>query len=121
MADPNTVISTFDDGSIRFLPQSTKVDARYTDDPQRGNFPPGAVCANCAHFIGGGACHVVRGPISPSGSCQRFYADVGVFADAKFEDDPRVSMVLERGEVERWTRDDVNAFLQQLSRQLDRL
>lgn len=115
MADPNTLIEAFDDGSIRFVPNSTKEDAAYTNTPEPDGYPAGARCGNCAHFIPGGACHVVQGRINPNAVCGAFYADVGIFADNKIGRDA-ISMVL--GDTSTWTRADAERFIDHARREI---
>lgn len=70
----------YGDGSIRFRPRFTQREASYLYEGDREYDDEHPVCDECAHFIEGGGCHMVEGPIELDGYCEEFYADVGVFA-----------------------------------------
>lgn len=76
----NTVINTFDDGSIRFDPNFTKERADYREMDDSDFDRTHERCGSCVHYIPGGGCHFVQGSIDPGDYCEQFYADVGIFA-----------------------------------------
>lgn len=77
--DSFEVVESFDDGSIRFQPPFTKDEATYREHEDEEG---GKACADCAHYIDGGGCHLVQGGIDPDFYCAEFYADVGMFGHA---------------------------------------
>jgi hypothetical protein len=72
-------VDNFGDGSIRFRPRFNQKEAVYLEPGDRSYREDHKVCDQCAHFIEGGGCHIVEGPISEDGYCEEFYADVGVY------------------------------------------
>ncbi len=72
-------VDNFGDGSIRFRPRFSQKEASYLEPGDRSYNSNHKICEECAHFIEGGGCHVVEGPISEDGYCEEFYADVGVY------------------------------------------
>lgn len=108
IAEPVGEVETFQDGSVKFLPAFTKLEARFIRNAKE-RFGAVKVCDDCSHFIKGGACHVVQGEINPNDKCFEFFADVGAFADNEGGMD--VSLVL-WGEIFDWSEKDVDAFLE---------
>lgn len=72
-------VDNFGDGSIRFRPRFNQKEAAYLEPGDRSYLDNHKVCDQCAHFIEGGGCHIVEGPISEEGYCEEFYADVGIY------------------------------------------
>jgi len=71
----NSIREVYEDGYIEFLPQYTKEEAEYEVSMGRSEMN----CEDCAHYIDGGGCHVVRGAIEPDAHCENYYADAGFF------------------------------------------
>lgn len=69
----------YGDGSIRFRPRYTQKEASYLFPGDDDYDDTHKACESCAHFIEGGGCHMVEGPIDLDGYCEEFYADVGVY------------------------------------------
>lgn len=109
------LVSATPGGTTEFFPSFEKSTARYTLAPGP-EVPRDARCENCAHFIPGGGCHVVRGPIAGSAVCLRFYADAGVFFDDEFATgaEPRISVLLERGGLVDWSPAERRALAREL-------
>lgn len=101
-----------DDGSITFLPPRTKEGAEY-----KRNNDHAKNCEGCAHYIEGGACHVVQGRIHPDAVCHNYYADVGVFGD-DVSDLGKRNPLLFRGHGFDWSESDVQEFLDRLRKAL---
>lgn len=106
-AGPNTVREVYSDDYIEFLPPETKNESGYIQ-PGNPDFDRGHDrCEDCAHYIEGGGCHIVRGQIDPEAYCESFYADVGVFGDMR----ANPNLVI-WGDAFDWSRDDLDQFME---------
>lgn len=115
----NTVLETFDDGSIRFWPPHTKEDAEYRR-PRDDRFNESHKrCGSCAHYIPGRGCHFVQGEINPRAYCLEYYADYGVFAQRhRNRMDVNAELVGRRFD---WNEVSVRDFMDEVRDSLDRL
>lgn len=109
---PGSVIEVFNDGSIRFLPEKSKSEAKYRDQSD-GKFDESYDrCHNCVHYIEHGGCHLVDGEISPNHYCEEYFADIGVFSH-KHENYIETNLA-QLGDIKDWSISDVKEFMEDI-------
>lgn len=114
--DGNRLRKVSNDGYIEFLPPSSKEKAKYREKGESGFDGGHDRCESCAHYIEGGACHMVRGNIMPNDYCEEFFADVGFYGH---EHQSFVELNLAKwGEKFSWDEDDADEFLEKIRQKL---
>lgn len=114
----DTVITHYDDGSIRFVPPFSKDEAAYRSPVDDTFDRTHDVCATCVHYVPGHGCHFVQGEIDPGAYCEEFYANYGVFAHSH-GDKTEVNAELMGGEFD-WSTANVSDFVDEIEGRLRR-
>lgn len=112
-------VQFFGDESVRIVSPARKEQAAYieSDDPRFD--PSHERCRQCSHFIEGGACEVVRGPIDEEAYCGEYFADL----TASFHEHPDGIEVnrLEYGTHFDWELTDLESLWVSLREELQRV